>query len=173
MLLDHHCPGFVGFDQFSPNRSTFEKEALRILTLKHVRIGKQLRKRCTGACGDQVERFWRRILDPGVADFGGNPDSVRHFLEEAAFLGDRFIEDGTEIRTFGQHDRQDQAGKAGTATQIDQASGVFVNKRQQLRGIPYMAPPDLLQGIGGNEVHPDIPIGEKSDEQFQPRQCFT
>src|SRR5215469_12170548 len=89
MLLDPHIPDFARVGQFGPYGLALEEQIPRISTLKKGRIGKQLRQRCTGPCGDQVERLRFRGLDSGASDLYLHPDPARHLFQEAAFLEDR------------------------------------------------------------------------------------
>src|SRR5580698_1706355 len=67
MLFDRHAPRPIGIGQFSPNRLTLQEKTTGILSLKWSCIGKQLLKRCTGACGHDIKGLRVRDLDPLIS----------------------------------------------------------------------------------------------------------
>ena len=72
-----------------------------------------------------------------------------------------------------QEFRQNQARKPGPGTQIRQALGAFWNQGDQLRGIPEVPPPQILERFGGDQIVTKVPVQEQFRVALEAGQCFT
>ena len=166
-------PRCAGFGQFSLYILTLEKQAYGLRPLKRPCITQQFGERRASPGSDEIEGLRPRLLHPRVADFDRNLHPLGGDDQERAFLGDGFVEHCFEARPLAQHRRQHQSRKAGAATKVHQAVCRFRHEAHQLRRVPDMALPDMLERVLRNEIVPRIPFGQQPDIGLQPEECFT
>src|SRR6185312_17039209 len=69
--------------------------------------------------------------------------------------------------------RQDQAGQAGAAAEIDDAPRAGRQMAHELRGIEDMTLPDVADCIPADQIDAPVPGREQTDIVLEPRHCFT
>jgi len=69
--------------------------------------------------------------------------------------------------------REDEAGKAGAAAEVEQRPGTGRDKRIELRGIEHVTAPQIRQRIRPDEIDRPLPLSQELGVALEPRECFT
>ncbi|HEY3779304.1 MAG TPA: hypothetical protein VGL35_14730 [Rhizomicrobium sp.] len=134
---------------------------------------KQPRQRRTSPGRDNVEGFERGCLNAFIADFHDNAEQIGGRVEEFGLFPRGFEKNRTEIATISQQKREDETRESRTGTEVHQTAGGQWHEIQELRGIPDVAAPHLVQRTSRDEIVAGTPGLEKRDEPFQAFLCFT
>ena len=109
------------------------------------------------------------ILGPRGVNPDGNPELAGGFAKEH----------GLALVAFDQMDvghakqRQDEAREAGAAAEVDKGAGARWQKRPELGRVEEMPAPDIVQGLGADQVDRLLPFDETRGVGLEAGLCFT
>src|SRR5437868_649493 len=115
---DPYPPTSMGFGQFCLSILALEEQICCVRSLESGRVAEQLPERCASPCGDDVEAFRNGLFDAGAADFDRDAGSFGGGSQKRAFLAGCLVKHGPKIRPLPRQDGEDQAGEAGTTSEV-------------------------------------------------------
>ncbi|MNE02304.1 hypothetical protein D3C80_947770 [compost metagenome] len=108
------------------------------------------------------------LFSPAIDDRGRQIERIDHLLQEAATLAQAVDQPDVSVGTVLQQDGQDHAGEAGAGPEISPGQGLG-RQGQQLGAVPGMAVPEVGNGVGADQVHHLIGLGQHTEEGGQIR----
>lgn len=106
-----------------------------------------------------------QALDTGVVDDGAGFRQPVGLAQEGALALVAFH----QVDLRATQDGEDEAGKSGAATHIDQGPGGAWNEGVELRRIEDVAAPRIGQAGPADQVEPALPADHKRDQDFKTR----
>jgi len=128
----------MGFRQFDPYILTLQEQANAVRSHEILGISKQLRQGRQGSGRNHVKTAGGQVFQAGILNGHGYPHPFGRQAQEGAFLGRRFMEGYGQA---WQHRSQNQAGEAGSGSQIGQAARLRGDEGGELGTIPEMPSP--------------------------------